>query len=54
VNKFISVPRKELVGLNCGAFVAGILEGVLGAADHTCRVVAHSTPLEVCVYIHMI
>lgn len=28
VNKFISVP-KDMGQLNCGAFVAGIIEGVL-------------------------
>jgi hypothetical protein len=32
VNKFISVPR-ELRGLNCAAFVAGIVAGILDAAE---------------------
>ena len=31
VNKFISVPR-ELGALNCAAFVAGVIKGVLDAA----------------------
>ena len=31
VNKFISVPR-EMGALNCAAFVAGIIKGVLDAA----------------------
>ena len=31
VNKFISVPR-EMGSLNCAAFVAGVIKGVLDAA----------------------
>lgn len=31
VNKFISVPR-DLGALNCAAFVAGVIKGVLDAA----------------------
>lgn len=32
VNKFISTP-KDLSGLNCAAFVAGVVEGILDGAD---------------------
>lgn len=32
VNKFISTP-KDLGGLNCAAFVAGIVEGILDGAE---------------------
>ena len=31
-NKFISVP-KELGALNCAAFIAGVVKGVLDATD---------------------
>jgi hypothetical protein len=40
VNTYISVP-KEMSGLNCAAFVAGIIEAILTGADfvcHYCRV----------------
>jgi hypothetical protein len=32
VTKFISTP-KDYAGLNCAAFVAGIVEGILDAAE---------------------
>lgn len=35
VNTFISVP-KEMGGLNCAAFVAGIVESILYGADFVC------------------
>lgn len=42
VNTFISLPR-EMRGLNCAAFVAGIVEGVCdGAGFATEGVTAHS------------
>lgn len=41
INKFISVP-KELQALNCGAFVAGIIEGCMDNSLFPCRVTAHS------------
>jgi len=43
VNKFISVP-KDKGNLNCAAFVAGIIEGVLCSSGFTCKVVAHQGP----------
>jgi len=45
VNKFISVPR-ELGALNCAAFVAGVIKGVLDAAGFPANVNAHSVPAE--------
>ena len=36
VNTYISVP-KEMAGLNCAAFVAGIVEAILAGADFVCR-----------------
>lgn len=42
VNKFISVP-KDMGALNCAAFVAGIVKGVLDGAGFRARS-AHSTP----------
>lgn len=36
VNKFISVP-KDMGGLNCAAFVAGIVKGVLDGAGFPAR-----------------
>mmetsp|Transcript_15390 Transcript_15390/g.36361 ORF Transcript_15390/g.36361 Transcript_15390/m.36361 type:complete len:195 (-) Transcript_15390:44-628(-) len=45
VNKFISVPR-ELGSLNCGAFVAGVVKGMLDAAEFPARVTAHSVTLK--------
>uniref|UniRef100_A0A182IVG2 Trafficking protein particle complex subunit 5 n=1 Tax=Anopheles atroparvus TaxID=41427 RepID=A0A182IVG2_ANOAO len=40
VNKFISVP-KDKGSLNCGTFVAGIVQGVLSNCGFTCNVTAH-------------
>eukprot|EP00164_Ancoracysta_twista_P007448 GFYU01010574.1.p1 GENE.GFYU01010574.1~~GFYU01010574.1.p1 ORF type:complete len:193 (+),score=29.43 GFYU01010574.1:142-720(+) len=45
VNKFVSVPR-EMGDLNCAAFVAGIVRGILNGADFPCRVSAHQSPAE--------
>ncbi|OLL26004.1 Transport protein particle subunit trs31 [Neolecta irregularis DAH-3] len=45
VNRFISVP-KEMSSLNCGAFVAGIIEAVLDGSQFPSRVTAHSSPTE--------
>ncbi|ORX89341.1 TRAPP I complex [Basidiobolus meristosporus CBS 931.73] len=45
VNKFISIP-KELSQLNCGAFIAGIVEAILDGCQFPSRVTAHSVPLE--------
>jgi hypothetical protein len=39
VNKFISVP-KDYGQLNCGAFVAGIVKGVLDSAGFPSRCVS--------------
>ena len=36
VNKFISVP-KDMGQLNCAAFVAGIVKGILGGAGFPAR-----------------
>eukprot|EP00048_Salpingoeca_helianthica_P017532 m.237726 g.237726 ORF g.237726 m.237726 type:complete len:185 (-) comp21335_c0_seq1:56-610(-) len=41
VNKYISVPS-DLAGLNCGAFVAGIVEAVLEGARFPAHVSAHA------------
>ncbi|KAH3661753.1 hypothetical protein OGAPHI_005931 [Ogataea philodendri] len=43
--QFVSVP-KEYEGLNCEAFVAGIVEGVLDSAFFKCEVTAHTVPVE--------
>ncbi|KAK9816644.1 hypothetical protein WJX72_003250 [[Myrmecia] bisecta] len=40
VNKYISVP-KDLGQLNCAAFVAGIVKGVMDSAGFPARVTAH-------------
>jgi trafficking protein particle complex subunit 5 len=42
---FISVPR-DLGTLNCGAFVAGVVHGVLSAAGFPAHVSAYSAPVE--------
>lgn len=44
VNKFISVP-KDMGQLNCAAFVAGIVRGVLDSAGFPARVTAHFVPV---------
>ncbi|KAH7623929.1 hypothetical protein Ndes2526B_g01179 [Nannochloris sp. 'desiccata'] len=45
VNKFVSVP-KEMGHLNCNAFVAGIVGGVLDGAGFPARVTAHFVQVE--------
>merc|ERR1719364_408803 len=40
VNRFVSVP-KDLGTVNCGAYVAGIIEGLLCSAEFPARVTAH-------------
>lgn len=40
VNRYISVPR-DMGGLTCAAFVAGIVKGVLDGAGFPARVTAH-------------
>eukprot|EP00898_Chlorokybus_atmophyticus_P003694 jgi/Chlat1/4325/Chrsp29S04607 len=45
VNRFISVP-KDLGHLNCGAFVAGIVRGVLDSAGFPAAVSAHFVQVE--------
>eukprot|EP00127_Corallochytrium_limacisporum_P002617 Clim_evm53s134 gene=Clim_evmTU53s134 len=42
VNRFIDLPA-DFGSLNCGAFVAGIVEAVLDGAHFPARVTAHST-----------
>ncbi|KAG7876146.1 hypothetical protein KL938_004818 [Ogataea parapolymorpha] len=43
--KYISVP-KEYEGLNCEAFVAGIVEGILDSTLFKCEVSAHTVPVD--------
>ncbi|KYR01489.1 hypothetical protein DLAC_01475 [Tieghemostelium lacteum] len=45
VNKFISLP-KNFSSLNCAAFVAGIVEGILCSAEFPARVTAHNVAVE--------
>eukprot|EP00271_Cylindrocystis_brebissonii_P008640 TRINITY_DN23109_c0_g1_i1.p1 TRINITY_DN23109_c0_g1~~TRINITY_DN23109_c0_g1_i1.p1 ORF type:complete len:198 (+),score=38.68 TRINITY_DN23109_c0_g1_i1:470-1063(+) len=45
VNRFISVP-KDMGSFNCGAFVAGVVKGVLDNAGFPARVTAHFVPVE--------
>uniref|UniRef100_A0A0E0JN26 Trafficking protein particle complex subunit n=1 Tax=Oryza punctata TaxID=4537 RepID=A0A0E0JN26_ORYPU len=45
VNRFISVP-KDMGAFNCGAFVAGIVRGVLENAGFPAVVTAHFVPIE--------
>jgi trafficking protein particle complex subunit 5 len=45
INQYISVP-KEMSQLNCGAFVAGIIEGVCDGGGMTAKVSAHSVGTE--------
>ena len=47
VNKYISVP-KDMGALNCGAFVAGIVKGVLDGAGFRARYAA--TPFNNCTH----
>jgi len=42
---FVSVPR-DLGSLNCGAFCAGVVRGVLEAAGFPAAVSAYSAPVE--------
>mmetsp|Transcript_151849 Transcript_151849/g.265291 ORF Transcript_151849/g.265291 Transcript_151849/m.265291 type:complete len:198 (-) Transcript_151849:776-1369(-) len=43
VCRYISIPD-ELQGFSCGAFVAGIVKGILDQAQFPARVTAHATP----------
>ncbi|EGW33703.1 transport protein particle complex subunit [Spathaspora passalidarum NRRL Y-27907] len=43
--KFINIP-KDYADLNCGAFVAGIIEGALDSAGFYVNVTAHSVPMD--------
>ncbi|XP_052200089.1 uncharacterized protein LOC127806690 [Diospyros lotus] len=45
VNRFISIP-KDMGTFNCGAFVAGIVRGVLDNAGFPAVVTAHFVPVE--------
>ncbi|WMV23747.1 hypothetical protein MTR67_017132 [Solanum verrucosum] len=45
VNRFISIP-KDMGAFNCGAFVAGIVRGVLENAGFPAVVTAHFVPVE--------
>mmetsp|Transcript_17200 Transcript_17200/g.32848 ORF Transcript_17200/g.32848 Transcript_17200/m.32848 type:complete len:191 (+) Transcript_17200:240-812(+) len=45
VNRFISVPR-DMGQLNCGAFVSGIVKGILDSAGFDAQVSAHFVSVE--------
>ena len=45
VTKFISVPR-DMGEVNCAAFCAGIIQGVLESGSFPCSVTAHFVPVE--------
>lgn len=45
VNRFISIPR-DMESLNCAAFVAGMIEGVLSSTGFDVVVIAHNVPLD--------
>lgn len=45
VSRYISVP-KEMGSLNCNAFIAGIVKGVLDGAGFPARVTAHFVPVK--------
>lgn len=45
VNKFVSVPA-DMGGLNCAAFIAGIVRGCLDNADFPARVTAHHVDVD--------
>ena len=45
LRSFVSVPR-DLGSLNCGAFCAGVVRGVLEAAGFPAAVSAYSAPVE--------
>lgn len=42
VGRFVSIP-KEMSFFSCGAFVGGIVQGILDASGFPCKVTAHST-----------
>lgn len=44
-NRFISVPR-DMGELNCAAYIAGIIAGVLEGQDFPARVTAHLVEVE--------
>lgn len=45
VNRFVSIP-KDYGNLNCGAFIAGIIEGALDLAGFYANVTAHLVPID--------
>jgi len=45
ITKFIST-SKDYSGLNCSAFIAGIVEGILDASEFPARVTAHAVPID--------
>ncbi|KAF9180587.1 TRAPP subunit trs31 [Haplosporangium sp. Z 767] len=45
VSKFISVP-KDVSQLNCGAFMAGIVEAIMDGCQFPSRVTAHTVPID--------
>ncbi|CAM8899023.1 unnamed protein product [Rhodiola kirilowii] len=45
VNRFISIP-KDMGTFNCGAFVAGVVRGVLDSAGFPAVVTAHFVPMD--------
>ncbi|KAF9919881.1 TRAPP subunit trs31 [Linnemannia zychae] len=45
VSKFISIP-KDVSQLNCGAFMAGIVEAIMDGCQFPSRVTAHTVPIE--------
>ncbi|RLV89758.1 Transport protein particle subunit trs31 [Spathaspora sp. JA1] len=45
LNRFINIP-KDYGDLNCGAFVAGVIEGALDMAGFYVGVTAHSVPID--------
>jgi hypothetical protein len=44
VNKFISVP-KDFSQLNCGAFVAGMIEAILEGSQFVCTFIVSTTSI---------
>ncbi|KAF9166841.1 TRAPP subunit trs31 [Actinomortierella ambigua] len=45
VSKYISIP-KDVSLLNCGAFMAGVVEAVMDGCQFPARVTAHTMPIE--------
>ncbi|KAF9436895.1 TRAPP subunit trs31 [Entomortierella beljakovae] len=45
VSKFISVP-KDVSQLNCGAFMAGVVEAIMDGCQFPSRVTAHTVPID--------